>query len=230
MLPTRKSTGLSLSGIRPGSPIDGEHAVNTRMARILIPSVAALMLASPASEAYEKGDWILQAGIGSVDPKSNNGAVASVDAGTSLIISGEYMLSDNLGFEILAAWPFTHDIKLAADGTKVGETKQLPPTFSLKYHFTTDSAFVPYIGAGLNYTIFFDEKTTGPLDGVSLKLDDSVGVAAQLGLDYEISDTMMLNLDLRWMNIETDASLDGVFLETVEIDPVVYGITFGWKF
>ena len=197
---------------------------------MMIPAAAVLLLASTATQAYEQGDWIVRAGAGNVDPKSNNGEIASVDAGASLIVSGEYMFSDNLGFEVLAAWPFSHDIKLAADGTKVAETKQLPPTFSLKYHFATGSAFNPYIGAGLNYTNFFDEKTVGPLEGTSLKLDDSFGVAAQIGFDYAISDTTMINLDLRWMNIETDASLDGVFLETVKIDPIVYGITFGWTF
>ena len=117
--------------------------MSIRISRVIIPAMAALLLASPATYAYEKGDWIIQAGVGSVDPKSNNGTIASVDAGESLIISGEYMFSDKLGFEVLAAWPFSHDIKLAADGTKVAETKQLPPTFSLKYHFATDAAFNP---------------------------------------------------------------------------------------
>lgn len=204
--------------------------MSTLILRVIIPTMVALLLASPATYAYEKGDWIIQAGVGSVDPKSNNGTIASVDAGESLIISGEYMFSDKLGFEVLAAWPFSHDIKLAADGTKVAETKQLPPTFSLKYHFATDAAFNPYVGAGLNYTLFFDEETTGPLAGSSLDLDDSFGIAAQAGFDYAFSDTMMLNLEVRWMNIETDAKLDGVFLETVEIDPVVYGISLGWRF
>ena len=86
------------------------------------------------------------------------------------------------------------------------------------------------MGAGLNYTLFFDEETTGPLAGSSLDLDDSFGIAAQAGFDFAFSDTMMLNLEVRWMNIETDAKLDGVFLETVEIDPVVYGISLGWRF
>lgn len=204
--------------------------MNKQILTIMIPAAAALLLASPASHSYEKGDWILQAGVGTVDPKSNNGTVAAVDSGTTLIISGEYLFSDNWGFEVLAALPFSHDISLAADGTKVGETKQLPPTLSVKYHFPTDSAFDPYVGAGLNYTLFFDEETTGPLTGTSLDLDPSIGVATQAGFDWALNDTMMLNFDVRWMNIETDADLDGVFLEKVEIDPLVFGITLGWKF
>jgi outer membrane protein len=65
---------------------------------------------------------------------------------------------------------------------------------------------------------------------LSLKLDDSFGVAAQLGADFDVSDTMFVNFDVRWIDINTDAELDGVALEEVEIDPMVYSLTIGWKF
>jgi len=201
-----------------------------RFLKNILPAIVALTIIAPAAGAYEAGDWILRVGAGTVDPKSNNGLVASVDSGTSLVFNGTYMLNSNLGLEVLAALPFSHDIKLAAGGVKVGETKHLPPTFSLQYHFTNDSAFTPYAGAGLNYTIFFDEKTTGPLAGSKLDLDASFGVAAQLGFDYDISDKMLVNFDLRWIDIATDAKLDGAALETVEIEPLVYSLTLGWKF
>ena len=151
----------------------------------MIPAVAALVLASPVTNAYEPGEWIVQVGAGNVDPGSFNPAtdIAAVDSAASLIISGEYMFSETLGFEILGALPFSHDIKLAGGGPKVAETKHLPPTFSLKYHFPTDGGFDPYVGAGLNYTIFFDEETTGALAGTSLELDPSFGIAAQAGFD-----------------------------------------------
>lgn len=204
--------------------------MDTHIKRALVLVAAALLSAAPVTEAYEKGDWIVAAGAGAVDPKSTNGTIVSVDSTTSLILSGEYMLSDQLGIEVLGAWPFTHDIRLAADGSKVGETKHLPPTFSLKYHFATDGAVNPYIGAGVNYTTFFEESTTGALAGARLSLDDSFGIAAQAGLDWMFSDSMLLSINLRWVNIEADASVDGVFLETVKIDPLVYGISIGWTF
>ena len=197
---------------------------------LFVAATAVVVVFSSAANAYEKGDWLLRVGVGNVDPKSNNGEVASVDSGTAVVFNGTYFFTPNLGFEILAATPFSHDIKLAADGTKVGETKHLPPTFSLQYHFDTESAFKPYVGAGLNYTLFFDEETTGPLAGTSLSLDDSFGLAAQLGADFDISDTMFLNLDVRWIDINTDAELDGAALEEVEIDPMVYSLTLGWRF
>lgn len=202
----------------------------TKFYRVLFIAAAVLVALSPAANAYEKGDWLLRIGVGHVDPKSDNGNIASVDSGTALVFNGTYFFTPNWGFEILAATPFPHDVKLAADGTKVGEVKHLPPTFSLQYHFDTVSAFDPYVGAGLNYTLFMDEDTTGPLAGTSLKLDDSVGFAVQLGADFDISDTMFANVNLRWIDIDADAKLDGAALEEVEIDPMVYSLTVGWKF
>ncbi len=197
---------------------------------LLVAATIAVVVFSSAANAYEKGDWLVRVGLGNVDPKSSNGLVASVDSGTALVFNGTYFFTPNLGFEILAATPFSHDIKLASDGTKVGETKHLPPTFSLQYHFVPDGGFRPYVGAGLNYTLFFDEETTGPLSGSSLSLDDSVGLAAQLGADFDITDSMYLNFDVRWIDINTDAELDGAALEEVEIDPLVYSLTLGWRF
>lgn len=196
----------------------------------VVVATAAVVIFSSAANAHEKGDWLLRVGVGHVDPKSSNGLVATVDSGTALVFNGTYFFTPNVGFEILAATPFSHDIKLAADGTKVGETKHLPPTFSLQYHFDTAGAFNPYVGAGLNYTLFFDEETTGPLTGTSLKLDDSVGFAAQLGADFDVSDRISLNFDVRWLDINTDAELDGAALEEVEIDPIVYSLTAVWNF
>ena len=197
---------------------------------LIVAATLAAVLFSSAASAYEKGDWLLRVGVGNVDPKSDNGQIASVDSGTALVFNGTYFFTPNLGFEILAATPFSHDIKLAADGTKVGEVKHLPPTFSLQYHFDTASALKPYVGAGLNYTLFFDEETTGPLAGASLKLDDSIGLAAQLGADFHVSERMSVNVDFRWIDINTDAELDGAALEEVEIDPLVYSLTLAWKF
>ncbi len=193
-------------------------------------AVVALLLLGSAANAYDQGDWLLRVGVGNVDPKSTNGDIASVDSGTALVFNGTYFFTPNLGFEILAASPFSHDIELADGGAKVGETKHLPPTFSLNYHFDTAGAFKPYVGAGLNYTLFFDEDTEGALAGTSLKLDDSIGLAAQLGADFDVSDTMFLNFAIRWIDINTDAELDGAALEEVEIDPLVYSLTLGWKF
>ncbi len=215
-------------------------------------------LAVPA-QAHEAGDWLFRVGVSTVDPKSDNldTAVPSeggttpvtieVDSGTTLTFNGTYFFSPNWGLEVLAAAPFNHDIEIAGIG-KIGETDHLPPTFSLQYHFLPDGAFQPYVGLGLNATIFFSEDVDQALidtvealnpglevTGADLDLDTSFGIAAQVGADYILNENWTINFDVRWINIETDAELTvdpvgTLDLGTVEIDPWVYGINVGYKF
>lgn len=201
----------------------------TTLVKTPIAAALALVLAGAAGAAEASG-WIVRAGGHYVDPKSDNHAVVSVDSAQSLTFNVTYMLSPNWGVELLAAWPFSHDITLNADGSRVAETKHLPPTLSLQCHFLPDGRVRPYVGAGLNATIFFDEKTTGALAGTDLSLDDSFGVAAQLGVDFALSNDWVINVDARWMDIDTDARLDGVGIGSVEIDPYAFGLSVGRKF
>ena len=216
--------------MRPGISTFAKGAHMTKLLKIFFVLAGLSMIAMPA-QAYEKGDWLLRVGAGSVSPKSSNSSIVSVDSGASLVFNGTYFFSPNVALEVLAAAPFTHDIKLLADGSKVGETQHLPPTVSLQYHFDTGGAFRPYVGAGLNYTLFFSEETTGALAGTSLDLDPSFGLAAQLGADFDVSDRMFVNFDVRWIDIETEASVSVVDLNfDVDVDPMVYSLTLGWKF
>lgn len=189
----------------------------------------ALLGSSTLATAHEDGDWLFRIGGSVVDPKSNNGEIVDVDDDSSITFTLSYMMTENWAIDVLAAWPFEHAINLK-DGTRVGKTKHLPPTVSLQYHFLPRADFQPYVGLGVNYTNFFDEETTGPIAGTNLKLDDSWGLAAQVGFDWMLGDTWFFNLDARWIDIETDASLDGDFLEKVKIDPIVYGAHVGFRF
>ena len=215
--------------------------------------LVALMIAAPAM-AHEKGSWILRAGVGTVAPDSNNlvlpdfpaadlTTTVNVDNGTSLTLTGTYMFTENWAFDILAAWPFSHDIdativdNIPPGGSStlaVGETDHLPPTLSVQYHFVPGGKFQPYIGAGLNYTTFFstevDQELTDALGVTSLSLDDSFGLALQVGADIELSNDWLINLDFRYINIETDVSANGAKLGTVEINPWVYAIAVGRRF
>lgn len=200
-------------------------------------------VAGPA-QAYEAGDWLVRVGITSVDPKSDNLDVAGVgtlevDSGTTLTFTGTYFFTPNWGLELLAAAPFNHDINLAGVG-KIAETDHLPPTLSIQYHFIPDGTFQPYVGAGLNATIFFSEDLESGVPALlgattgDLSLDTSIGLAAQIGADFMLNEKWVLNVDVRWIDIDTEAelTLDGVGVELgdVEIDPWVYGINLGYRF
>lgn len=205
----------------------------------LLGTVAVLMVIAAPASAYEEGTWILRGGVGVVDP---SGAAytdpddptfqVKVDSATSLALTGTYMFTPNWAFDILAAWPFNHDIVVPQLG-KIGETDQLPPTFSIQYHFAPDAKFQPYFGLGLNWTTFFSTELVSALSPATLDIDDSFGVAFELGGDLQLKDNWVLQFDLRWISIEPDATLsDGVDSETIglSIDPWVYALNVGYKF
>ena len=179
--------------------------------------------------AIAETDWIVRAGFSTVTPKSNNNPTVSVDNSSSFSFTIEKMLGPKLGLEVLAAYPFEHDIRLVG-GPRVGSAKQLPPTVSLNWHWLPEATFSPYIGAGINYTIFWDEATVGALDGTRLSLSDSFGLAAQLGFDINLSNNWLLNGSVRYISISTEAKLDGASIGDVDIDPLVYSFNIGKRF
>ena len=199
----------------------------TKKLAALTLSTALVALAAPAF-AQSQGDWTVGIGVGYLDPKSDNGTLATLDAevgsSTRPIFTAEYFVRDNLGIELLAATPFSHTIALG--GVDAASTKQLPPTLSLNYHFPTNSAWKPYVGAGLNYTIFFDESS--PLG--DLKVDNSFGVALQAGLDYQVTQNGAVRLNVRWFDIDSDVTLDGADIGTAEIDPWLVGVSYVHRF
>ena len=179
--------------------------------------------------AMDQGDWLFRFGGSYVDPKSNNHPVVDVDSAASFTFNFSYMMTANWAVEVLAAYPFEHDITLK-DGTKVGSTKHLPPTVSLQYHFLPDATFQPYVGLGFNYTEFFSEKLYGPPEGSTLSLDGSWGLAGEVGADIMLGDTWFLNVNARYIGIEADATVNGEAFGKVTIDPWVYGAHVGFRF
>lgn len=194
--------------------------------------MSASLVTAANCMAYESGDMVLRVGLANVNPNtSNNTVVAGLDVedNTQIGLAGTYMLTNNIGIELLAATPFKHDITL--NGAKVGETKHLPPTLSLQYYpMESGSAFQPYIGVGINYTAFFSESTTGALAGTELELEDSWGLSAQLGVDYSINDQWLVNAAIWRMDIDTNVEVDGADLGGLEIDPTVFMVGMGYKF
>ena len=196
---------------------------------LLCTGLVAGLAAPGAASAFDQGDWLLRFGGSYVNPTSTNHEIVKVDSAASLTFNISYMMTDSLSVELLAAWPFKHDLELY-DGTKIGSTKHLPPTLSLQYHFLPDSKFRPYIGAGINYPTFFSEETTGPLTGTNLSLGSSWGLEGEIGADMMLNDSWFLNADIRYIDIDTKARLDGDSLGTVNIDPWVYSLNVGVRF
>ncbi|QXO16027.1 outer membrane protein OmpW [Vibrio ostreae] len=200
-------------------------------------------LASTNVLAHQEGDIFVRAGLAAVVPNDSSDKILGsdeeldVDSNTQLGLTMGYMLTDHVSVELLAASPFSHDISTDLGGLgKIGETKHLPPTLMVQYYFMEPNAdFRPYVGAGINYTIFFDEKFNSNVDGTlsDLKLDDSWGLAANIGVDYKINDNWFANAAVWYANIETTAKykVGGVSQSTdVDINPWVFMVAAGYKF
>jgi len=202
---------------------------------------AAVMAVAPAAQAFEAGDFVVRGGAVHVAPddssdkivtSSNTGSEAAVDSNTQLGLRATYMFTDSLGLGLLAATPFKHNITGSGgklDGADLGETKHLPPTLTLQYYpMASGSALQPYAGIGVNYTTFFDEQTDLPGE---LTLEDSVGAAVEVGIDYMLDDNFGLNAAVWYADIETEAEVKGVTEKfDVQIDPMVYMVGMTYKF
>jgi outer membrane protein len=209
--------------------------VKSRALQLALALATAGLCLQPLTAVAAQGDWLLRAGAGIIVPKDDNLTLADdselqVDNATSATFEGTYMFAEHLGVELFVAWPFTHDVYIFQRRGDVAEVEQMPPTLSLQYHFNPDGVFRPYIGAGLNYTYFFNEETEGALDGTSLDLDDSWGAAGQIGADIGIGKNWFLNLAVRYLDIDTDATLNGANIGTIEIDPILYQAQVGYRF
>ena len=191
---------------------------------LLAASAAAMALAIGApAYAQSKGDMTLGLGIGWVNPPGADGIGGALDGKEDVrpTLTFEYFIADNIGLEILAATPFEHE--LVVGGSSIGTTKHLPPTISVNYHFPTGGKVTPFVGAGVNFTHFWDEPT-----GISI--DDSWGFALHAGADFAISDSAAIRADIRYIQIESDVFSGGTKIGTAEINPVVLGVSYIMKF
>lgn len=180
-----------------------------------------------------------------------NSLYLGLDSDTQLGITIDYDLTDNFVLELVAATPFSHEISVkssgALNGLAVGETKHLPPTLLAQYHFgTAENKFRPFVGAGINYTIFFEEKAndldnalTGlnlltASDELTLDLDSSVGLALQAGANYKINEKWGIHAMAMWADISAEGhvKLNGSNLQKVdvEVDPLVFMIGARYSF
>ena len=211
----------------------------------------AAMPASAQSDAptgIEAGDVLLRARAILVTPNERSGDIlpafpgerASVDNSVMPELDLTYMATDNIGFELIAST--TKHSASGHSGTtgsigKLASTWVLPPTLTAQYHVNPKGAVRPYVGAGINYTIFWDEKASGGLEAAvgrtKVHMDDSVGWAGQIGVDIDMSPKLFLNLDVKYIDIDTTARLRTTAAGTqsvkLHLDPLVFGVGFGLR-
>lgn len=123
------------------------------------------------------------------------------------------------------------------NGVPVGKAWLLPPTLTLQYHFTDLGGFKPYVGAGINYTLFYSQSAAntpfGGLTVTSSDLQNSFGFALQGGFDYMIDRHWGMNVDVKklFLRPEWEGIINGArFTGKANLDPWLIGAGVTYKF
>jgi len=210
-------------------------------------------IATPASAqsdtGIKKGDVLVRVRAILVAPTESTSGItptfptehASVNNSVMPEVDVTYMVSDHIGFELIAAT--TKHTASGVSGTtgsigKLASTWVLPPTLTAQYHFNPHGKVRPYVGAGVNYTIFWNEKASKELESAvgstRVHMSDSFGYAGQAGIDIDIGKRTFLNFDVKYIDMNTTATLRTTAIGTqsvrVHLNPVVFGAGIGWRF
>lgn len=185
------------------------------------------------SAVAQESPWLVRVRAVHLDTADKSDPVGRVGASDRLTVSDKtipefdvsYFFTPNLAAELVLTYPQKHDVML--DGQNIGTFKHLPPTLMLQYHFVLDSPVKPYIGAGLNYTVFSKVKL---LNGGAGLEHDSVGLALQAGVDYAIDKNWSLNFDIKKLQLRSDVYVGGAKASRVKADPLLLGVGVGYRF
>jgi outer membrane protein len=197
-------------------------------------AAAPALAQSPGGK--KAGDIMVRArliGVMPLDSSSSTSIGGRVETAAAVTpeLDFSYFITDNVALELIAATS-RHTIKAkgtALGDVSVGSTWVLPPTLTVQYHFMPKAAFSPYVGAGLNYTMFYGAKPAAGLG--SLKLSNNVGYALQAGVDYALTERVYLNVDVKQIFLHTDAKVNGGAVRArTNLNPLVVGVGVGYKF
>jgi outer membrane protein len=201
----------------------------------LLAAVAAIAFTAPTFA--EAGDWLVRGRLISVTPDESAtitpiGGDVSIDASIVPELDISYFFTDNIAAElILGVTP--HDVSAvgtAAGDIDLGDVWLLPPTLNVQWHFNPDGDVRPYVGAGVNFTHFFNDSLPSGGIATSIDYDDSFGFGFQAGVDFQVNETWFANVDVKSIDIDTDVLINGAIAAEVSIDPVVFGVGFGRRF
>ncbi len=194
-------------------------------------AAVSLALAAPMAMAQDSGSWVVRARALNLQSanKDTTGLKLSVNDKTFPEVDIGYFFSPNLAVELVLTYPQKHDIR--SDGTKIGTLKHLPPTLLAQWHFPM-GGFRPYVGAGLNLTLFSDVKFD---PAVAAALSPSIkkrstGAAFQVGVDVPMGGGWLVNLDLKKVQIQTDVFAGTVKAGTFKVDPTLVSLGVGKRF
>jgi outer membrane protein len=192
----------------------------------------ALALAVPAAWAQDSGNWLVRGRALNLQSanKDSTGLNLSVNDKTFPEIDFSYFYTPNFAVELVLTYPQKHDIR--SGGTNIGTLKHLPPSLLAQYHFAGLGAARPYVGAGINVTLFssvsFNPAVEAALHPTIKK--SSTGLALQVGVDVPVGGGWLVNLDVKKVQIKTDVSSSGTKVGTFKVDPTLVSLGVGKRF
>lgn len=207
----------------------------------LATGVASSAMAQSANDwqVARQGDWIVTGRITDVSSSADDSIFTSggvdtglnVDVGNSIMptLGFTYFLTDNISVEAILGTT-QHEIRAQGGATDVAvhETWVLPPVVTLQYRPMPEARVSPYVGAGINYMLFYSGEDK---NGFTVDLEDGFGYALQAGADVALTGPWTLNLDVKKVWFETEATVNGGALTSdVNLDPWVVSVGIGRKF
>jgi outer membrane protein len=162
----------------------------------------------------------IQAGGSGLDVNAKDKTIPEIDI--------TYFFSKNIAAELVLTYPQRVDVR--SYSTSLGTVTALPPTLLAQYHFTELGPLKPYVGAGINYTRF-GSRNLGGTDQYSVE-KSSIGYAAQIGADYMLTKNWGINLDVKYLQIETDVIVNatGASAGVLKLSPIATSVGVTYKF
>jgi len=214
--------------------------MKTMIATAVIAAALAAAGAASAEDFQPKtaGTWLVDFRATSVAPDESGPILTAAGVDTTLDVKVDddtipslgisYFVTDKVAVELILGTSKHTVSATTAPDTAVHDTWVLPPVLSVQYHPLPAARFSPYIGAGVNYMIFYNGKDR---NGFKVELDDGFGYSLQAGADIAISGPWSLNLDVKKVFFETTAKINnGALKSDVTLDPLVLSVGVGRKF
>jgi outer membrane protein len=203
------------------------------------PAATAATNPADAPVGKQAGTVMIRVRAIGVVPEDNSsstsiGGHVSVTPQPAPEVDFSYFFTDHIAAELIAATT-RHELKAvgtAVGDVDVGSTWVLPPTVTLQYHFMPHRRFSPYLGAGVNASLFYATHAAQPVVE-RLKIVDRFGEALQIGFDYNIQGHWFLNVDAKQIFLKTKAdavTVLGPVSARTALDPLVVGAGVGYRF
>jgi outer membrane protein len=157
-------------------------------------------------------------GVATNNVQAQNATIPEVDV--------SYFFTKNIATELVLTYP--QNVNINVGGVQKGTIQALPPSLLVQYHFTDLGQWKPYVGAGVNYTIFSNRNNI--LGGAASVDQSSTGLVAQVGFDYMFDQHWGFNADVKYVQIKTNVYVGATNIGTLNLNPLTPAIGVAYRF